>query len=259
MVFADVNMIGSTIRNLVSNALKFTPKNGEISVIAKSIPGELIEISIKDSGMGMNEEMRSKLFQLNENIGRNGTNGEPSSGLGLILCKDFVEKNGGKIWAESVENEGSIFYFTLPSSMEINSKTTLPAAISNTSETTFPEKLKVLIVDDDEASEMLISIALKIFCKEIIKARTGIEAVEACREHPDIDLILMDFKMPMMNGLEATQLIREFNTDVIIIAQTAYETTSDYHMALAAGSNDYILKPFNLHSLRKMVRKYFKI
>lgn len=259
MVFADINMIGSTIRNLVSNALKFTPPNGQISIIAKSINENLIEISIKDSGMGMSEEMRSKLFQLNENIGRNGTDGEPSSGLGLIICKDFIEKNGGNIWAESVENEGSTFYFTLLSSMEIDLKTTLPVLLGDASETTSPEKLKVLIVDDDEASEMLISIALKTFCKEIIKARTGIEAVEACRLNPDIDLILMDFKMPLMNGLEATQLIREFNTDVIIIAQTAYETSSDYHMALAAGSNDYILKPFNLHSLRKMIRKYFKI
>ena len=259
LVFADINMIGSTIRNLVSNAVKFTPKNGEISITARSIPGKLIEISIKDSGMGMSEEMRSRLFQLNENVGRSGTDGEPSSGLGLILCKDFVEKNGGKIWAKSVESKGSVFYFTLPSSIEVNSKTTLPYPLGNTIENGSPEKLKVLIVDDDEASEMLISIALKTFCKEIIKARTGIEAVEVCRQHPDIDLILMDFKMPLMNGYEATQLIREFNTDVIIIAQTAYETAGDYHTALEVGSNEYILKPFNLDSLKKMIRKYFKI
>ncbi len=259
MVFADVNMIGSTIRNLVSNAVKFTHKSGKISITAKTIPGNLIEISIKDSGMGMSEEMRSKLFRLNENIGRIGTEGEPTSGLGLILCKDFIEKNGGKIWVESKENEGSIFYFTLPSSLEVNSKTTLPSSLSIISDTIPPEKLKVLIADDDEASEMLISIALKIFCKEIIKARTGIEAVEACREHPDIDLILMDFKMPLMNGYEATQLIREFNTNVIIIAQTAYETAGDYHTALEVGSNEYILKPFNRDSLKKMIRKYFNI
>ena len=203
--------------------------------------------------------MLNKLFQLNENIGLNGTDGEPSSGLGLILCKDFIEKNGGKIRAKSVENKGSIFQFTLPSSIEVNSKTTLPYPSGNTIENTSSEKLKVLIVDDDEASEMLLSIAIKTFCKETIKARTGIEAVEACRNHPDINLILMDFKMPLMNGLEATQLIRQFNTDVIIIAQTAYETSSDYHMALAAGSNEYILKPFNLDSLKNMIRKHFKI
>ena len=259
MVFADVNMIGSTIRNLVSNAVKFTPKNREICISAMSIPGNLIEISIKDSGMGMSEEMCRKLFQLNENIGRIGTEGEPTSGLGLILCKDFIEKNGGQIWAESEENEGSIFYFTLPSCMEVNSKTTLPYPLYNTIENTSPEKLKILIVDDDEASEMLISIALKIFSKEIIKAKTGIEAVEACRENPDIDLILMDFKMPLMNGYEATRYIRQFNTNVIIIAQTAFETAGDYQMALEVGCNEYILKPFNLDSLKKMIRKYFKI
>lgn len=260
IAFADLNMIGSTIRNLVSNAVKFTPKNGEISIIARPIPGNLIEISIKDSGMGMSQEMCSKLFQLNENIGRIGTEGEPTSGLGLILCKDFIEKNGGKIWAESEESEGSIFYFTLPSSMEVNLKTTLPYQFSDTTNNnTFPEKIKILIADDDEASEMLISIALKIFSTEIIKARTGIEAVEKCHENPDIDLILMDFKMPLMNGYEATRLIRQFNTSVIIIAQTAFETAGDYQMALEAGCNEYILKPFNRDSLKKMIRKYFRI
>lgn len=259
MAFGDVNMIGSTIRNLVSNAVKFTPKNGEISIAAKSIPGNLIEISIKDSGMGMNEDMCSKLFQLNENIGRNGTEGEPTSGLGLILCKDFINKNGGTIWAKSEEGEGSIFYFTLPAYMDVESKSSLSSQAGNPAKHTSPEKLKILIVDDDEASEMLISIALKIFSKEILKARTGIEAVEACRENPDIDLILMDFKMPLMNGYEATQFIRQFNTDVIIIAQTAFETAGDYQMALEAGCNEYILKPFNLDSLKKMIRKYFRI
>lgn len=259
MAFGDVNMIGSTIRNLVSNAVKFTPKNGEIRITARSVPGKQIEISIKDSGVGMSEEMCSKLFQLNENIGRIGTEGEPTSGLGLILCKDFIKKNGGEIWAESVESEGSIFYFSLPSYTEVDSKTSLIYPLSDTSYNILPEKLKILIVDDDEASEMLISIALKVFSKEILKARTGIEAVEACRENPDIDLILMDFKMPLMNGYEATRYIRQFNTDVIIIAQTAFETAGDYQMALEAGCNEYILKPFNLDSLKKMIRKYFRI
>lgn len=259
MLFADENMIGSTIRNLVSNAVKFTPRKGKISINAKTIPGNMVEISIRDSGMGMNDEMRSRLFRLDENIGRNGTEGEPTSGLGLILCKDFIEKNGGEIWVESEEESGSTFYFSLPCASEVNSKTAVTKEVPEGAKESFPGKLKILIADDDEASEMLISIALKIFSKEILRARTGIEAVEICRKHPDIDLILMDFKMPLMNGYEATKLIRQFNTGTVIIAQTAFETVGDYHMALEAGCNEYILKPFNRDSLKKMIRKHFRI
>jgi len=258
-VFADENMIGSAIRNLVSNAVKFTPKNGKVSVDAKPVPGKLVEISIRDSGMGMSETMRSKLFKLNENIGRHGTEGEPTSGLGLILCKDFIEKNGGKIWVESKVNAGSTFYFTLPCCSDVNPTTSLVSQVPVNTKNTIPGNLKILIADDDEASEMLISIALKSFSREILVARTGIEAVEVCRENTDIDLILMDFKMPLMNGYEATRFIRQFNTRVVIIAQTAFEKSGDYQMAREAGCNEYILKPFNRDSLKKMIGTYFSI
>ena len=139
-VFADENMIGSTIRNLVSNAVKFTPKTGKVTVEAKSVPGNLVEISIRDSGMGMSEAMRNKLFKLNENIGRHGTEGEPTSGLGLILCKDFVEKHGGKIWVESRVNSGSTFFFTLPIHTEVNKKTILVNPVSGSFKNTIPRK-----------------------------------------------------------------------------------------------------------------------
>jgi len=259
MVFADENMIGSTIRNLVSNAVKFTPKKGDVSITAKSLASNLVEISIQDSGMGMNDEMRTKLFKLNENIGRHGTEGEPTSGLGLILCKDFIEKNGGQLWVESKEFSGSTFYFTLPRHVDDHQKVPLVYQVPESTKNAIPGKLKILIADDDEASEMLISIALKAFSSEILSARTGIEAVEACRENPDIDLILMDFKMPLMNGYEATQFIRQFNTNVVIIAQTAFEKAGDYHMALEAGCNEYMLKPFNRDSLKKIISKYYSI
>jgi CheY-like chemotaxis protein len=259
MVVADENMIGSTIRNLVSNAVKFTPKKGDVSITAKPLAGNLVEVSIQDSGMGMSDEMRAKLFKLNENIGRHGTEGEPTSGLGLILCKDFIEKNGGQIRVESEVNSGSTFYFTLPSHVDINPKAAPVYLVPESTKNAIPGKLKILIADDDEASEMLISIALKAFNSEILSARTGIEAVEVCRENPDIDLILMDFKMPLMNGYEATQFIRQFNTNVVIIAQTAFEKAGDYHMALEAGCNEYMLKPFNRDSLKKMISKYYGI
>jgi len=117
--------------------------------------------------------------------------------------------------------------------------------------------LKILIAEDDETSEMLISIAVKKFGKEIISVRTGTEAVAACRDNPDIDLVLMDIDMPEMNGYEATRQIRKFNKDVVIIAQTAFGLSGDREKALAAGCNDYISKPINADELLKKIEKLF--
>jgi signal transduction histidine kinase len=113
-VFADENMLASTLRNLASNAVKFTPSGGKVSITAKPIVDNNIEISVKDSGIGMDSEMLGNMFKLDVSISRKGTDGEPSTGLGLLLCKDFIGKHGGKIWAKSEEGKGSTFYFTLP-------------------------------------------------------------------------------------------------------------------------------------------------
>jgi len=113
-VYADKNMLQTVIRNLVSNAIKFTPKGGKISINAKVGEDKTAEISVKDSGIGMNQTMVANLFRLDVRTNRPGTEGEASTGLGLILCKDFIEKQGGKIWVESEEGKGSVFYFTVP-------------------------------------------------------------------------------------------------------------------------------------------------
>lgn len=113
-VFADSKMLQFVIRNLVSNAVKFTHNGGKINVSAKAKGNNSVEISIKDSGIGLNSAMVDRLFRLDSQTNRSGTNGEPSSGLGLTLCKEFIEKQGGKIEVESKEGKGSIFYFTIP-------------------------------------------------------------------------------------------------------------------------------------------------
>jgi PAS domain S-box-containing protein len=113
-VVADNHMIGSIVRNLVSNAVKFSFSGGTIEVSAYLNPDTFIEVRISDSGIGMSAELKSKLFKMNENTGRKGTKGEASSGLGLLLCKEFVEKHNGKIWAESEDGNGTSFYFTIP-------------------------------------------------------------------------------------------------------------------------------------------------
>jgi CheY-like chemotaxis protein len=115
-----------------------------------------------------------------------------------------------------------------------------------------------LIAEDDETSEKLISISVSEFCQEVLKARTGTETVEICRNRPDIDLILMDIQMPEMSGYEATRQIRQFNKDVIIIAQTAYGLFGDNEKSISAGCNDYISKPINKVELLDLIRKYCK-
>jgi signal transduction histidine kinase len=118
IIFADKHMISTIIRNLVSNALKFTKQGGkiEIGIIESSV--EQTEIYIKDTGIGMNEYILNNLFKIDKKVSRSGTNNEPSTGLGLLLCKEFIEKHGGKIWAESEEGKGSTFYFSLPKENE---------------------------------------------------------------------------------------------------------------------------------------------
>lgn len=112
-VFADKQMVETVIRNLVTNAIKFTPKGGKIKISASETESGTITISVSDDGIGMGPGILDKLFSLSAKINRKGTEGELSSGLGLIMCKELIEKNGGIIWAESEENKGSTFFFTL--------------------------------------------------------------------------------------------------------------------------------------------------
>lgn len=113
-VKADKNMLQTILRNLLSNAVKFTKKGGKVQIASKAINDTLIEISIQDSGIGMNQYLMDNLFRLDIQTNKKGTDGEPSTGLGLLLCKEFIEKHGGIIRVQSKENQGSIFYFTIP-------------------------------------------------------------------------------------------------------------------------------------------------
>lgn len=117
IAYADGNMFEGTVRNLAMNAVKFTYPGGRITVSAKSIAHNVIEISVRDTGIGMNKNMIANLFNLNVNTKREGTEGEYSTGMGLILCKDFIKMNGGELWVESEEGKGTTFYFTVPSKL----------------------------------------------------------------------------------------------------------------------------------------------
>ncbi len=253
----DREKVYAVLTNLVKNALKFT-NEGSIEFGCEK-KGNNLEFFIKDTGLGISKSQKKIIFerfrQANETISRT----HEGSGLGLAISKAYVEMLGGKIWVESKEGKGSTFYFTIPLNSEnkLEEKNGVEKAVSVVKDGNTIKDLKVLIVEDDAISKLLITIAVKPYSKEILKVSTGIEAIEACRNNPDIDLVMMDINMPKMGGYEATKLIREFNKELVIIAQTANGMQSDRDDAIAAGCTDYISKPINITSLGDLIQKYF--
>src|SRR5665647_1986018 len=260
IIKSDREKIYAILTNLIKNALKFT-QTGTIEFgFSPKTKGESSELEfyVKDTGIGINPEHQNFIFerfrQSNDSLNRN----YEGAGLGLAISKAYVEMLGGKIWVESEEGKGSTFYFTIPVNTEPEERIVVENIVKADVEENQMKKLKILIVEDDEANLKLITVTVKTFCNKILKAKTGTEAVEACRNNPDIDLILMDIQMPDLNGYEATLQIRQFNTDVLIIAQTAFALTGDREKALAAGCNDYISKPYGKSLLMSLIEKHFK-
>lgn len=257
-VYADEKMLNGTLRNLLSNAVKFTPKGGMVILSARVLSEKEVEISVKDTGIGMDRELTERLFRAGTNTSRPGTEGEPSSGLGLMLCKEFVEKNGGRIWAESEPGSGSTFYFTLPKN---NQKTNevINAEKSANMDNEKHSGLKILIAEDDLASRLYLANVMKKYSREILQATSGAQAIELCRTHPDTDLVLMDILMPGIDGYEAIEEIRKFNKQVVIIAQSTVVHIDGMQKAMEAGCNDVVAKPIRFDNLKNILSKYFEM
>jgi len=257
IVKTDREKLFAILTNLVKNAIKYSEK-GSIEfgyMLKKDIEPVEVEFYVKDTGIGIDIDRQTAIFERFVQADISDKHALQGAGLGLSISKAYVEMLGGKIWVESEKGKGSIFYFTLPYGVETKTEN----VIDNTDtalETPF-KKMKILIVDDDETSSWLIGEMLENFVKELLYAENGLEAVEICRNNPDIDLILMDMKMPVMDGYEATRQIRQFNKKSFIIAQTAYALEGDREKAIEAGCNEYIAKPIAEIKLFSFIEEHF--
>lgn len=251
---SDREKVYAILTNLVKNAIKYS-KEGSIQ-FGYLDKGGLLQFFVKDSGVGIPKERQQAIFDRFVQADIANKRARQGAGLGLSISKAYVEMLGGEIWVESNLGKGSTFYFTLRKMNEGTQGDPDQSAVSNGEQIPKGKKLKILIAEDDELSERLISITVREFAKEVIRVSTGKEAVEVCRNNGDINLVLMDIQMPEMDGYEATRQIRTFNKDLIIIAQTAYALEGDREKAIGAGCNDYISKPVKVQDLKQLINKY---
>jgi signal transduction histidine kinase len=254
IIKTDPEKVFAIFTNLVKNAIKCS-KTGTIE-FGYAIAGDFIEFYVKDTGIGIAKDRQQAIFERFIQADIEDVQARQGAGLGLSITKSYVELLGGKIWVESEVGIGSKFNFTLPYYRIIKKKivTTKELFLDGTALNDLT--LNILIVEDDEISETLISIIVSEFCKVPLKAQTGDEAVQICSDNPDIDLILMDIQLPRMNGYEVTRKIREFNKDVIIIAQTAFGLSRDKENSIEAGCSDYISKPIDKSKLIELIKKH---
>jgi len=255
IIKTDKEKVYGMLANLIKNAIKFTYE-GSIE-FGYEKKGEYLEFFVKDTGIGIPQNQHKIIFERFRQGSESHNRGYEGSGLGLSICKSYVEMLGGKIRVESEEGKGSTFYFTIPYNAVSEKQTELKDTVSQEHKEVQVKNLKILIVEDDEISYSLLTRTLQKISKEVLHAITGVQAVEVCHNNPDLDLVMMDIKMFPMDGLEATRQIRQFNTDVIIIAQTAYGFSDDREKAIEAGCNDYISKPINKTLLFELIKKHF--
>ena len=246
IITSDRNRLHQILSNFINNAIKFTEK-GSIT-IGYDIDGNHVRFYCKDTGIGITKEQQPSIFErfvkLNSFI--------KGTGLGLAICQSIVHQMNGEIGVDSEPGKGSTFWFTIP---YIKAKNTTNG-ISHSNEKNIRNKEKkpfILVAEDTESNYMLIMAVLSKQYK-IIWAHDGVEAVDMCRAM-NPDLVLMDPRIPRMNGLEATRSIREFNKNIPIIAVTTFAFEHDKNEAIEAGYDMVLSKPINSQKLRAAINK----
>jgi len=258
-ITTDVNKLKQIIINLLENAFKFTD-NGSIEFGYKLIETEeakSVLFYVKDTGIGINEEAKNFIFERFRKADNNIDTLYRGAGLGLAISKKLVEIMGGKIWVESELNLGSTFYFTLPNkNIEENCEKDIDVEFKKKKiDFNWKDRL-ILVAEDEHTNYKFIEKVLKKTKTNLLWARNGLETFELVRQHKNIDLVLMDIRMPLMDGYEATRKIKEINRNLPIIAQTAYALDYEKSEILSAGCTDYISKPYTIFELLTLINKY---
>ncbi len=249
-LYTDEAKLNQIFTNLINNALKFT-KSGNID-FGYETKAQYIQFYVRDTGIGIPEELHERIFIRFIQAEMSQTRNFEGAGLGLAICKGLIELLGGRIWVESEVCKGTTFYFTIPINQHLMPKHDLI-------KTDIPVKrikAKILIAEDDWVSFEYLKLILSKFDIEVIYAENGKQAVEFVKNMPDIDLVLMDIRMPVMNGIEATKLIKKIRPDLPIIAQTAYAFSEERSKILAIGCDEYLSKPMQSSKLNILINKY---
>lgn len=250
-VITDSTKLKQILTNLISNALKFTDKG--FVRIGYKLKNDFLEFSVEDTGIGIAPEYHEKIFNRFYQVQNTVSRLYEGTGLGLAISKAYVEHLGGKIWLLSEAGKGTIFYFTIPYVKQIApSVAVIKKALPDTF--VFSVKKIILVAEDIESNFKLIRYFLSGSNAEVLHAYNGKEAVEKCLNGEKIDLILMDIKMPVMDGYTAVKLIRAKNSEIPIIAQTAY--ADDRDKAIECGCSGFISKPFDKKSLFKVLFEF---
>lgn len=253
-IITDYNRVSQVLSNMVNNAMKFT-STGSINVGWNVVDDKEIEFYVHDTGKGIDAYQIDSVFERFVKL-------DPfvqGTGLGLSICKSIIERLRGRIGIDSQPDVGSRFWFTLPfnvpsGDVTANSCDKVAASAKESIHKTENGMVTILIAEDIESNYILLySILHNNY--NLVRAHNGVEAVELSRLH-NPSIILMDIKMPEMDGLEATKIIREYNTDVPIIALTAFAFDADKQKALQAGCNDFLSKPISVSLLKELLAKY---
>ena len=253
VIVTDKTRFTQILSNMVNNALKYTGKGG-VEFGYKKVGG-MLEFFVKDTGIGIPDEQQDKIFERFRQVSLDAASEYEGAGLGLSLCKTFVEMLGGTIRVDSVLGEGSVFYFTLPYDYSSDGQTGSGKSYKRSS-VIFRPGFTILVVDDDSISRLLLKGILGGRKANVLVAENGKEAVEIVENEPGIQVVLMDMKMPVMNGYEATKYIKQSQPDLPVIAQTAFVSPSEKEAAMAAGCDAVLPKPINTGELLAMIQHF---
>jgi signal transduction histidine kinase len=256
-IFTDAGRLHQILINLMYHSLRYTA-DGYIE-IGYTVPAEnKIDFFIKDTSRGVSKEDIKNIFDRFLQLDRDEINRyDDDTGLGLTIARSIVKLLGGKLNLDSDPETGMTFTFSLPfESTPINPSISVEDELAFTRQYKWSDKV-VLIVEDEEVNGLFLEAIFQETGAQTLYAKNGVQAIELCKSINKIDLILMDIRMPVMNGIKATQEIRKINRKIPIIAQTALALEEDRQNCLLAGCNDTIIKPIEVEELLRIVNKYF--